>query len=192
MMKECRVMRYRARAALALAALTALATRAADDAVPGREFSAMFRLKDPQGERQMGATLLLDRFTSLEEAKSLKEVLASQGQYGLANAIRGRANGRLRLGVMDYSLDLAVFAPTRDGFYVVVVTTRPIRFEESQEGSDSLDYPFGVITFALDSLGRGEGRFYPKSRLLINEDGTLAAQQFAEGEGRVTDVRKVR
>jgi len=49
-----------------------------------------------------------------------------------------------------------------------------------------------VITFSLDGFGRGEGRFYPKSRLLINEDGSIAVQQFAEGEGKVTDIKKVR
>jgi len=184
--------RRRSAAAAGLWALLALTARAADDALPGREFSAMFKLKDAQGDRQMGATILLDRFTPLEEALSLKHVLADQGQFGLANTIRGRANGRLRLGMMDYTLDLATFAPTKDGFFVVVVTTRQIRFEESQEGSESLDFPFGIITFSLDGFGRGEGRFYPKSKLLINEDGTLAVQQYAEGEGKVTDVKKVR
>ena len=191
MMKEYSWMRHQSLAAIALGMLCAFPARADDDA-PAREYSAMFKLKDAQGDRQVGATILLDRFTPLQEALSLKDVLASQGQYGLANAIRGRANGRLRLGVMDYSLDLATFAPTKDGFFVVVVTTRPIRFEESQEGSESLDFPFGVITFSLDGFGRGEGRFYPKSKLLINDDGSIAVQQFAEGEGRVTDVKKVR
>ena len=184
--------RRRSAAAAGLWALLALTARAADDALPGREFSAMFKLKDAQGDRQMGATILLDRFTPLEEALSLKHVLADQGQFGLANTIRGRANGRLRLGMMDYTLDLATFAHTKDGFFVVVVTTRQIRFEEAQEGSESLDFPFGIITFSLDGFGRGEGRFYPKSKLLINEDGTLAVQQYAEGEGKVTDVKKVR
>jgi len=185
-------MRHRALAAIVVGVLLALPANADDEDAPAREYSAMFKLRDAQGDRQLGATILLDRFTPLQEALALKDVLASQGQYGLANAIRGRANGRLRLGVMDYPLDLATFAPTKDGFFVVVVTTRPIRFEESQEGSESLDFPFGVITFSLDGFGRGEGRFYPKSRLLINDDGTIAVQQFAEGEGKVTDVKKIR
>jgi hypothetical protein len=185
-------MRQRTAAVLSLSLLLALPARAADDGTPGHEFSAIFRYTNPQGDRQIGATIFVDRYTSLQEAHALKDVLASQGQFGLANAIRGRANGRLRLGAVDYPLDLAVFAPTRDGFFVVVVTTRPIRIEESQEGSPSLDYPFGAISFGLDGFGRGQGRLFPRCRLLINEDGTVAAQQFAEGEGKVTDIKKVR
>lgn len=184
--------RHAVAAAVGLTALLSCPAVSGEEAFPGREFSATFRMKDERGERQMGATILIDRLTPLEEARALKEVLKSQGQYGLANALKGRANGRLRLGALDYPLDLVMARPVRDGFHVVVVTTRPIRLEESQEGAASLDYPFGVVAIELDSFGRGEGRFFRTAALRINEDGTVAVEQFAEGEGTVTDVKKVR
>ena len=178
-------------AVVALAAVALLARAADDPPNPGKQFTATFKMSGgPQGDRQIAGTIIVNRYTPLPEAQQLKEILKSQGQAGLANAIRGRANGQLSLGGLAYSLDLVVFKPSDDGFEFVIVTTRPIRLQESQEGSPSLDYPFGVVFIKLDGFGRGDGRFYPTSALRINPDGTLDVEQFNQGEGRVTDVQK--
>ena len=163
----------------------------AGDEIPGREFSATFRFLGPQGDRRMSGSIVVDRFTPVEEARKLRAVLENQGQAGLVAAIRGRANGRLRLGALEYALDLVVTKPVDGGFRLIVVTSRPIRLEETQQPSNSLDYPFGVIALTLDGSGRGEGQFYPRAALAINEDGALTVQEF-EGEGRVFEVKKVR
>jgi len=176
----------------ALALVLPAAAVAEDPASPGKQFTAIFKFSGPQGNRQIGATILVDRYTPLDQAHQLKDVLKSQGQAGLANALRGRSNGRLNLGGLEYSLDLIVAKPIDDGFQLVVVTTRPIKYQETQDGSESLDYPLGVVSIKLDGFGRGEGRFFPTAALRINEDGSLSVDQFAKGEGRVTDVKKVR
>ena len=72
------------------------------------------------------------------------------------------------------------------------ITNRPIRYEENEQGASSLDYPFAVILLEIDGFGRGEGRFFPSSALRVQPDGALDVYQYAEGEGRVTDVKKVR
>ncbi len=186
-------MRARREKCIGLAAvLSAAVVFAGESAVPGREFSATFKFKGRQGDRRIAASILIDRFTPVAEARQLKEVLKSQGQSGLVAALRDRRNGRLRLGALEYSLDLAVAKPSEDGFLLLIVTTRPIRLEETQQGSGSLDYPFGAVSIQLDGFGRGEGRFFPTAALAIDADGAVTVQQFVEGEGRVTDVKKVR
>ena len=159
---------------------------------PGREFSAIFKFKGKQGDRQIGATIVVDRYTPVEEAWQLAEILKSQGQAGLAAALRGRGNGRLRLGALEYGLDLVAAKPTSNGFKLVVVTNRPIRYQETQGNSgDSLNYPFGIVVIEIDGFGRGEGRFYPAAALHFNPDGSVAVYKH-EGEGRVSEVKKVR
>jgi hypothetical protein len=167
------------------------ASAMAADAIPGREFSATFEFKGPQGSRRMEGTILVDRFTPVEEARKLRAVLENQGQAGLAAALRGRANGRLRLGALEYTLDLVVTKPTDEGFRLIVVTSRPIRLEETQQPSESLNFPFGVVALDLDESGRGKGQFFPRAALALQEDGALTVQEF-EGEGRVSNVKKAR
>ena len=179
------------RAGLLLLLLSA-AVQASDSDNPGSEFSAIFKFSGKQGNRQMGGTIVVNRYTPVEEARQAAEILKSQGQAGLANALRGRANGVLRLGALEYFLDLVTAKPTSKGFKLLVVTNRPIRYQETDQGSASLDYPFGIVVIEIDSLGRGEGRFFPSAALRIQEDGAIDVYQYSEGEGRVTDVKKVR
>jgi hypothetical protein len=167
------------------------ATAVAGDSVPGREFTATLEYRGPQGTRRIGASIFVDRFTPIEEARKLRAVLEDYGQGGLVAALRGRGNGRLRLGALDYNLDLVVTKPTDDGFRVIVVTTRMLRVEETETASESLDFPFGVIALDLDHSGRGSGAFHPRAALWITEDGAVAIEGW-EGEGRVLEVKKVR
>lgn len=171
--------------------LCAAAPAGASD-TPGREFSAIFKFKGKQGDRQLGATILVDRYTPAEETWQLAETLKSQGQSGLSAALRGRRNGRLRLGALEYDLDLVAAKPTSKGFKLVVVTNRPIRYQETDQGSDSLNYPFGIVVLEIDGFGRGEGRFYPAAALHFIPDGSVAVYKYSEGEGRVSDLKKVR
>jgi hypothetical protein len=183
------------RGAVAWALLAVLGTGvafAADAASPGREFSATFDFQGEQGNRRMDASILIDRLTPVEEARQLREVLRNQGQSGLVAALRGRRNGQLRIGALDFSLDLVVAKPTEDGFLLLIVTTRPIRLEETLQGSDSAGHPFGVVSVEIDGFGRGEGRFFPRAALAIDANGAVTVQQAVEGEGRVTGVKKVR
>jgi hypothetical protein len=172
--------------------LLSAAVPAADSDNPGSEFSAIFKFSGKQGNRQIGGTIVVNRYTPVEDARQLAEILKSQGQAGLANALRGRANGVLRLGALEYSLDLIAAKTTSKGFKLVVVTNRPIRYQETDQGSPSLDYPFGIVSIEIDSLGRGEGRFFPSAALRIQEDGAIDVYPYSEGEGRVSDVKKVR
>ena len=178
-------------AGLLLLLLTAAAL-AADSDNPGSEFPAIFKFSGKQGSRQMGGTIVVHRYTPVEEARQAAEILKGQGQAGLANSLRGRGNGVLRLGALEYPLDLITAKPTSKGFKLLAVTNRPIRYQETDQGLASLDYPFGIVVIEIDGLGRGEGRFFPSAALRIQPDGAIDVYQYTEGEGRVTDVKKVR
>jgi hypothetical protein len=157
------------------------------------ELTAIFEFSGPQGSREVPATILVDRVTTGEEALSFADILDRQGQRGLLAALRGRGDGRLKLGAIEYGLDLIVARPLDDdGVRLTIVTTRPLRTTEVDLGQASLDYPFGVARFEIDGFGRGEGVFYPTASLRVEADGAITGQQYLEGEGRITNVEKVR
>ena len=69
------------------AMLVALPAFAADPK-PGREFTATAVVDTPQGTRRMPVTLVVDRFTSLEEADGLRTLLEKGGPGALLGALR--------------------------------------------------------------------------------------------------------
>jgi hypothetical protein len=177
-------MAVRGVAAIAALALAGGVGRAEESArYPAESYTAIVKCQADTtglnaGEIQVMIAIL--RPLAVEEALPLRDLLRTGGQQALLSAIRASARGMLRLGGLEYSLDLVVEqqqGPTR---HIVIVTTRPIHLGETNAGSASLDYPFGVAIFDVDELGRGEGTVYPKAALEILEDGTVGVSTFED------------
>jgi hypothetical protein len=164
---------------------------AAEDA-RGREFEATAIMDNGSGTRRMTATLVARRFTPREEAQRLREVLEEGGQWALLQALRGRSDGRLRLGALELPISLVVATPADDGFRYLFLTARRIRFEERNEGRESLDYPFGVAVFEVGDFGTGEGTIHTAASLAVDQDGTISVEQYESDPGRLVRVKKVR
>jgi hypothetical protein len=163
---------------------------AASDANPTGEFTATAKVETPSGTRSMGLTVVVLRPMTLEEAQPLKKTLAEGGQQALFNAIRGGSRGHFRLGAVDYPIDLAIAEPSRDGYKYVVVTARPLKYEEVEQGSESIDHPFTVAVFEVRSFGPGEGQLYTKAALSIDEEGRVRVDQYGGNPGTLRDVKR--
>jgi hypothetical protein len=187
-------MRSTPRTPALLIALLALAVPAcgAENAAAGGEFTATATVNTKQGTRSMSFTVVANRPMTREEAEPLKRVLADGGQQALVNAIRGSNRGRMKLGGMEYPIDLVVAEATRDGERYVVVTTRMLQHEEVMEGSKSLDHPFTVFVFEVPGFGSGTGRVYTRAALSIDADGRVQVDQYDGSPGALKDVRRVR
>ena len=175
-----------------IAALSAawVGSAMAADPKPEGEFTATAQAETPSGSRTMGLTVIVQRPMTVEEAQPLKKVLAEGGQQALFNSIRGSNRGTFRLGAMDYPIDLVVARQTRDGFKYVVVTARPLRYEEVQEGRDSLDHPFTVAIFEVPGFGSGQGELYTRAALVVEEDGWVQVNQYGGKPGTLKDVKR--
>jgi len=132
------------------------------------------------GNEEIQVSIAILRPTPLEEALPLRDVLKNGGQHALLRAIQGRAQGMLRLGGLEYPLDLVVEQQQGDVRHIAVVTTRPIQVNETNSGAASLDFPFGLAVFDVDSLGRGEGMVYPKATLEVLPDGGVGVSTFED------------
>jgi hypothetical protein len=158
----------------------------------GGEFTATATMNTKQGTRSMSFTVVASRPMSREEAEPLKKVLAEGGQQALANAIRGSNRGRLKLGGMEYPIDLVVGQAVGDGERYVVVTTRTLQHEEVMEGSASLGHPFTVFVFDVPGFGSGTGHIYTRAALAVEADGRVRVDQYDGSPGSLKDVRRAR
>jgi hypothetical protein len=160
---------------------------------PGREFTGTAVVNSRQGSRRMPMTLVANRFTSVEEAQQLAELLEQGGQGTLLSALRGRGDGELRLGAMSLPIALVVVEETSRGHRYVFLTPRRIQIEERQLGSDSLDYPFGVAVFEIEGFnGRGEGTLHVAAALSIDSSGHVDIEDYDGEDGRFEGLRRVR
>jgi hypothetical protein len=159
----------------------------------GTEFTATAIMDTPEGTRRMPVTLIARRFASVQEAQRLQEVLANGGQGALLSALRGSQNGLLRLGALEFPVNLVAAEETRDGYELVFVTSRRIQVEEREFSSESLDYPFGVAVFEVRDFGAGEGTIYPQAAIRVDlDDETVVVEQYDGEPGSLIDVKKVR
>jgi hypothetical protein len=180
----------RVAAVLLLATIvTSVAPAEADE--PGREFTATAVVNGSQGTRQMPVTLVANRFTSVEEAKHLAQVLEQGGQGGLLSALAGRSDGQLQLGALQMPVALVVAEAQGNGYRYLFLTARRIRVEETTFGEKSLDYPFGIAVFEVDSFGDGEGKLHVEAALSINADGHVEVEDYDGADGTLQNVQQV-
>lgn len=161
---------------------------------PGRQFTATAVVTSSMGTRSMPMTLVANRFTPVEQAKHLAEVLEQGGQGALLAALKGRSDGQLVLGALQMPVALVVVEEQGSGYRYLFLTPRTIRVEETTLGEDSLDYPFGVAVFEVDDFGDGDGdgRLHVAAALSIDADGHIEVEDYDDAEGRLEDISLVR
>ena len=168
------------------------AAAAAQDTPKGGEFTATATVTSSQGTRSLGFDVVVTSPLSIEQALPLKKILAEGGQNALMNTIRGSGRGRIRLGGLEYPIDLVVAEKMKDADRYVVVTARPLKFEEVQEGRPSLDHPFTVMVFDVPGFGKGTGHIFTKAALYVDDEGHVRAEQYEHDPGILKDVKRLK
>ncbi len=181
-------MRGIARALLVSFVAAAPAVRAGDPSVDGT-FTAMAVVETSQGTRQMGFTIVVSNPMTRDRALPLKKVLEEGGQQALVNAIRGMSQGRFLLGAVEYAVDLIVAEPSDKGVQYYVITSRTLQYEEVTDGSQSVDYPFTVLSFFVPEFGSGDGKIFTRAALAVDPDGHVRADQYRGKPGILKDVK---
>jgi hypothetical protein len=139
------------------------------------------------GTHRIGVTIHIQSTTPPEVGKQLAALVSSGGQPALQAALDRYANGSLGFGVLQYTLNLVVRKPNDRGQRYVIVANRPLGAYEVNTGQDSVDYPFGVVVFDVDDFGDGEGTFFQRAQITVNDDGTVAVKGYGQ-PGRLLDV----
>jgi hypothetical protein len=157
------------------------------------EWTATASITTSQGTRSMPVGIVVTNPLTPQQALPLKKVLEAGGQQALLNAIRGGGRGTLRLGGMEYPLDLVVAQPADDATRYVVVTGRQIKYEETvdEAHAGSLDYPFGILVFDSGGIHTTTGTVFTKGALSISDEGRVQASQYGGEPGTLRDVKRV-
>jgi hypothetical protein len=156
----------------------------------GGEFSATATVTTSQGTRSLAFDLVVSNPMTIEQAQPFKEMLARGGQPMLAKTIRGTAQGKVRLGSLEFPVDLVVAEPEGDDIRYYVVTTRQIQYEENLYNEESLDYPFSLLVVNVPEIGTGDGTIFTKAALYVDDEGHVRAEQYQGDPGSLKDVKR--
>jgi hypothetical protein len=182
------------KAAFTAAALFVLAlpTLGRQEKKAAGEYAATASIGTPSGTRSMAFDVVVSSPRSLAEILPLKKVLEDGGQQALVNAIRGSGQGQVKLGALVYPIDLVMAEKIEDGWRYLVVTTRPIKYTETEEdGGASLDYPFAVFAWDWTDFGSSDGTIYTRAALSIDPDGHVQVTQYDGDPGTLSDIRRI-
>ena len=156
------------------------------------EYAATASIGTASGTRSMAFDVVVSSPRSLAEIQPLKKVLEDGGQQALVNAIRGSGQGQVKLGALVYPIDLVMAEKIEDGWRYLVVTTRPIKYTESEEdGGASLNYPFAVFAWDWTDFGSSDGTIYTRAALSIDPDGHIQVSQYDGDPGTLSDIRRI-
>ncbi len=178
------------RAFFLMAALAWVSPVVADE--PGREFSAEGVGDFRAGGNRINVTFVADRFTSVEEAQQLADILRNGGQFTLQSALRGRSDGRIRFGALERWVALVVAEPAGRGYRYLFLTPRQFEIHEKELGEESLNYPFGIAEFVVDGFGRGEGSLHVAAALSIDADGHIEIDDYDGEDARLENIKQIR
>jgi hypothetical protein len=135
----------------------------------------------------------INRWSSAAERDELFTLLKEKGSEAMLNRLqRTRSVGTLRTpNSIGYDLRLAMEEPAKDGGRrVLLVTDRPVGFNEAASRPISIDYPFTVIDMQIPAEGFGKGtmsiaaKIIPAGRTVLVENYDTQPVQLNRIEAR--------
>ena len=140
----------------------------------------------------------INKWSSIAERDELFATLKEKGQNGLLDQLRrARSVGTLRTpNSIGYDLRLALEEAGKDGGRrVLVVTDRPVGFNEATARPVSIEYPFTVIDMQIPPKGFGQGsmsiaaKIIPAGRTILVENYDTQPVQLNRIEARKRNKR---
>jgi hypothetical protein len=162
---------------------------------PVEEFSATFtNIGNVGGTGATPVTIRITRWTPDDEYSMLMKVLAKDGNEAFTRELQ-RAKTTGSIGVpqsLAYPLLYARQVRGADGGRkIVLITDRPMTFQERTGSSISRDYPLTWIEMTLNKEDRGEGTVILAARLQLLGD-VLGIEDLSTQPARLTQIRRVR
>jgi hypothetical protein len=146
------------------------------------------------GPKGMARVLItVDRWSTAKERESLLKVLVEKGPEKLLDALQDNQKvGFIRLpDTLAWDLRYAFQSPLPEGGRrVVLVTDRPIGFQEARNQPRSIDYPFTLIEIRFNKEGVGVGKMSVRTKISLSKDKqTVELENYGIEPVRLTEVR---
>ena len=140
--------------------------------------------------------IVIERWSSPEEAANLKAVLVEKGEDKLLSALQ-RTRPRCGFVRTSTSLGWDIFfareTPLPDGGRkIVLASDRPVGTWEARNAGRSMDYQFSLAEIRLPKEGRGQGKAIRYAQLTFNKDtNTLEIENYQREPVRLNEVSVV-
>lgn len=155
-------------------------------------FTGLIMIMGGPGSGIVRFRLTVDRWSTAEERNALAETLRSGGANGLVASMEKMTMGRIQFdNNLANPIRLASTWQTGQGRKVRLATNRPIAFQEINQGTRSMDYPFGVIEFVIPPDGKGEGSLLGAVKVQFDKDGRLEVESLPTNTGaqKLTEIQ---
>jgi hypothetical protein len=137
--------------------------------------------------------IVIERWSSPEEAANLKAVLLEKGEDKLLSALQ---KTKPRCGYVRTSTSLGwdVFfareTPLPDGGRkIVLASDRPVGMWEARNSGRSMDYRFSLAEIRIPKEGKGQGKAIPYAQLSFNkETNTLEIENYQREPVRLNEI----
>jgi hypothetical protein len=183
---------------LAAAVVSGCAAAGGSSAAPGapvEEFSANFtNISNVGATGATPVTIRISRWTPDDEHATLMAVLAKEGNDAFTRELQEmKTTGSIGVPQeLAYPLLYARQVRSEDGGRkIMLITDRPMTFQERISASISRDYPLTWIEMTLDKADRGEGYVVLAARLRLLGD-VLGVEDLSNQPARLTAIRRVR
>jgi hypothetical protein len=146
------------------------------------------------GRAQSGTIdITIERWTTDEEQKTLKDVLVEKGGESLRGAlqkIKPRAGYINTSRTLGWDVQYARQTSYGDGARRInLATDRPMSFWEASNQPRSADYEFLLMEIRLGKDGKGEGKLVPLAKISYNEvSRTVEIENYGSEPVRLTKV----
>jgi hypothetical protein len=147
------------------------------------------------GARTGTIDIVIERWSTPEEASNLKAVFLEKGQDKLLSTLQ-KVKPRCGFARTSTSLGWDIsFARETDlpggGKKIVLASDRPVSMWEARNSGRSMDYEFSLAEIRLPATGKGEGKAIPRAKLTLNKEGVLEIENYEREPVRLNEVTVV-
>jgi hypothetical protein len=140
--------------------------------------------------------IVIERWSTPEEARNLKAVFVEGGADKLLSAVQkvkprcGFVRTSTSLGWdINYAIETEL---SGGGKKIVLGTDRPVGMWEAQNSGRSMDYQFSLAEIHLPATGKGSGKAITAAKLTLNKnDGTLEIENYQREPVRLNEITVV-
>ena len=155
-----------------------------------------FAIDMNSGARTASVDIVVERWSTPEEAASLRDTLIEKGDEKLLSALQ---KIKPRCGYVKTSTSLGwdiQFARETElpggGRRIVLATDRPVSVWEARESGRSMDYQFSLAEIHIGADGKGEGKAIRRAQVTYDkEKKTLEIENYQREPVRLNEVKVV-
>jgi hypothetical protein len=155
-----------------------------------------FAIDTNSGTRTATIDIVIERWSTPEEASNLRAVLVEKGDDKLLSAlqkIKPRC-GYVRTSTsLGWDINYARESDLPDGGRkIVLATDRPVSVWEARDSGRSMDYQFSLAEIRIGADGKGQGKAIRRAQVTYNkEKNTLEIENYQREPVRLNEVRVV-